>query len=169
MEKIEFISIKNWRVAFDPSAFPVSSFAKIIADETGNNSLSYSFAYNAGHIVPYIRTDYLDEIILNWSKSNTNKEITKCGSIHYLAENDLTVCAFIKADQWYRVDCTTYDGDLHGLSCSCCKEGICEHSLLMAYTLRNLRKEREFWYKYGSFVAIDHNYFQHTLLCMQKK
>ena len=160
MEKIEFIPVKNWRVNFEPSAFPVSSFAKLVADETGSKSLSYTFTHNMGQIVPYIRMEYLKEIILNWSKNNIDKEITNCGTVHYLAMNDLTVCAFIKADQWYRIDCTTYDGDLHGISCSCGSEDICEHALLMADTLRNLRRERAFWYKYGAFVAVEHDFLQ---------
>lgn len=164
MEKTKFIPVKDWQVAFDPSAFPVSLFARLVADETGSKSLSYSFAHNPGQIVPYIRMDYWDEYMLNWRNSNSNKDITQCGTVYYLAIDDQIGCAFIKGDQWYRIDCTTYDGDLHGISCSCGSEGICEHALLMASTLRNLLKERALWHKYGVFVAIEHSFFQRVFL-----
>lgn len=159
MDKTKFVHVKRWMVAFDPTAFPVSLFAKLVTVDTADKSLAYSFSHDPGQIVPYIRLDYLEEFILNWSKCNPDKSITQCGTVRYLSMDGQVGCAFIEGDQWYRIDCTTYDGDLHGISCSCGSEGICEHALLMASTLRNLLKERALWYKYGVFVAIEHRFF----------
>lgn len=158
MEQRKFIPVKNWRIALDPAAFPVSLFAKLISEDTSNNSLAYTFSHDPGQITPYIRMDHLDDFILNWSNQNHGKNVARCGAVRYLSMDGQVGCAFIEGGQWYRIDCTTYDGDLHGISCSCGSEGICEHALLMASTLRNLLKERALWYKHV-FVSVEHSFF----------